>query len=147
MTRRCADLALEGMLAQHERDGRAWKTEWSFLPEACASAHVASRFAVALVAGLEVDAERMRANVEGHGGYLASAEVLRHLSARLGKHRAHELVYDASMAGRAEGLDLGAALKAAHVPGLDDMAAAGVLDPTAAVASAPVFARRVLGES
>ena len=29
-----AGLALEGMVGEHERDGRAWKTEWLVLPEA-----------------------------------------------------------------------------------------------------------------
>ena len=29
-----AGLALEGMVAEHERDGRAWKTEWLVVPEA-----------------------------------------------------------------------------------------------------------------
>ncbi|HEX5811811.1 MAG TPA: adenylosuccinate lyase family protein, partial [Pseudonocardia sp.] len=30
-----ADVALEGLVALHERDGRSWKAEWLVLPEAC----------------------------------------------------------------------------------------------------------------
>ena len=51
------------------------------------------------------------------------------------------------MAGRADGLTLREALAAADVPGVAELEADGVLDPTRAVASAPAFARRVLDAS
>ncbi len=40
-----AGLALDGMVAEHERDGRAWKTEWLVVPESvpCTPAAVRGR--------------------------------------------------------------------------------------------------------
>ena len=113
VVRGAAGLALEGVVHEHERDGAAWKAEWAYLPEACvvtrrraaASASSSSR-------GSRSTAERMAANVEAQGGYVQSEPVMRALTDRLGKHRAHELVYAASMRGHAEGLTLREALGA-----------------------------------
>ncbi|HEX5619966.1 MAG TPA: adenylosuccinate lyase family protein, partial [Solirubrobacteraceae bacterium] len=41
VVRSSADLALEGVVGEHERDGAAWKTEWELLPRACGAAAVA----------------------------------------------------------------------------------------------------------
>ena len=38
VVRSSADLALEGLVSEHERDGAAWKTEWELLPRACGAA-------------------------------------------------------------------------------------------------------------
>ena len=112
VVRGAAGLALEGVGHEHERDGTAWKTEFAFLPEACVVAAAALQLGCELVDGLEVDRRRMWANVEAQGGYTQSEPVMRALSDRLGKHRAHALVYAASIRGLAEGLSLGEALAA-----------------------------------
>ena len=55
----------EGMVGEHERDGAAWKTEWAFLPQASGRGRRRRwRFAAELVAGLGMNARRMRANVD-----------------------------------------------------------------------------------
>jgi adenylosuccinate lyase len=92
VARAAAGVLLEGMAAGHERDGRAWKAEWFALPEIAHAAGTAASLAADLVSGLVVDAERMRANLGPHHG---SERVLAELSARLGKHRAQELLQDA----------------------------------------------------
>lgn len=43
-----AAVALEGMVALHERDGRSWKAEWLVLPEACQLTGAALGFAARL---------------------------------------------------------------------------------------------------
>jgi adenylosuccinate lyase len=55
---------LEGMVGEHERDGRAWKAEWIALPEACLLTGAALALARRLLEGLEVGAAGMLGNLE-----------------------------------------------------------------------------------
>ncbi|WP_037908076.1 3-sulfopropionylcysteine synthase XcbD [Actinacidiphila yeochonensis] len=141
-----AMLATEGMVHEHERDGRAWKTEWLVMPEACLLSGAALSLARRLLDGLEVDDRRMRANVDATGGYLMSESVMRALAARLGKHTAHEVMYAAAAAGRRDGTSFRAALLAdpgvtAHLSEADIDRS---LDPASAVRASAVFVDRVL---
>lgn len=117
-----AAVIVEGMVAEHERDGRGWKAEWVAFPEVCLLAGVALRFCRDMVAGLEVDAEAMRANL---GGYAASEAVLAALSPRIGKHRAQELLQDVLAEGRRMGLGIEEALTMS--PALEEHLSAEVL--------------------
>ena len=112
LVRASAGLALEGLVGEHERDGAAWKTEWDFLPRACAATATALALASELVAGLRVDERRMRENVEAQQGYVLAEPVMLALAARVGKQRAHELVHEAALRGRDEGVSLRDALAA-----------------------------------
>jgi adenylosuccinate lyase len=143
-----ATLGVEAMVHEHERDGRAWKTEWVLLPEACLFTGAALAFTVRLLEGLEVDVERMRANLDARGGYLASEPVMRLLAERVGKHTAQQAVYQAAMAGIEQGLDLEAALLAdpAIAATLDRAVIDELLDPRRALGAAGSFVDRVLGE-
>jgi adenylosuccinate lyase len=107
-----AGLALEGLVGEHERDGAAWKTEWAVVPEACSAAAVALSLGAELVAGLRIDAERMRANLDAQRGYVLAEPVMLALAERVGKHRAHELVHRAALAGLEAGLPFSEALAA-----------------------------------
>jgi len=112
VVRAAAGLALEGLVGEHERDGAAWKTEWAFLPEACSAAAVALQLGAELVAGLRVDPERMRANLDAQRGYVLAEPVMLALAERVGKQRAHELVHRAALAGQQRGLTFAEALAA-----------------------------------
>ena len=94
LARASAGVLLEGMVAGHERDGRAWKAEWVALPEVCQLTGAATALALRLVEGLEVDAAAMAANAARHGGGLTSERVLAGLAQRIGKHRAQELMHE-----------------------------------------------------
>jgi adenylosuccinate lyase len=107
LVRAQAGVVLEGMVSEHERDGRGWKAEWVAFPEACLLTAAALRFCRDLVAGLEVNSEAMRANV---GAYQASESVLAALAPRLGKHRAQELLQEVLTEARAKGVSLEEAL-------------------------------------
>jgi adenylosuccinate lyase len=141
-----AMVAVEGMVHEHERDGRAWKTEWVVLPEACLLTGAALALACRLLDGLEVDADRMRANLDARGGYVLSEPVMRALADRIGKHAAHTVVYEATLAGLDRGVDLRAALSAdpRAVGQLTPDELARCLDPRAALGAAPAFVDRVL---
>lgn len=101
-----ADLAIEGLVAEHERDGAAWKTEWALVPRACAATAAALALAVELLAGLQVDAARMRANVDAQQGYVLAERVVLALAPTVGHRRAHELVRRVSIHGRERGWTL-----------------------------------------
>lgn len=81
----------ENAAGEHERDGSTWKAEWLLLPHLGHHVLAALRLSTALLQGLTVDVERMEANLHRYG-VADSQELLRRLSARLGKHNAqHEL--------------------------------------------------------
>ncbi|MGI8626427.1 MAG: class-II fumarase/aspartase family protein [Geodermatophilaceae bacterium] len=140
-----AALALEGMVCEHERDGRAWKTEWLLLPEACLAFSASCAFGLDMLERLEIDPERMSANVASHRGYLMSEVVMRALADRLGKHSAHDVVYEASMSGIGAGHDFFTALRAdTRLDVIDDNELRALLDVRAALGSAGQFVDRVL---
>jgi adenylosuccinate lyase len=85
LVRANAAVLVEGMVGQHERDGRSWKAEWVALPEVCLLASQALALAVDLVEGLAVDADAMAAHVDSFTG---SEAALALLTVRLGKQAA-----------------------------------------------------------
>lgn len=96
----------EGSVHDHERDGRAWKTEWHAIPEATMLAARAIELLAELVARLEVDAARMRANLEASGGFVLSEAFLLALAPRIGRDAAHRLLYELAIQARANGRTL-----------------------------------------
>ena len=141
-----AAVGVEGMVHEHERDGRAWKAEWVVVPEACLLTGTALSFAVRLLEGLEVDAARMRANLDAGGGYVLSEPVMRAAADRLGKHAAHRIVYEAAIAGQARGQSLREAVLADErlAAVIDPAELDALLDPARALGAAPAFVDRVL---
>jgi adenylosuccinate lyase len=107
-----AGVLLEGMVAEHERDGRAWKAEWAAFPEVCLLAGTAVALAGRLLAGLEVDAGAMARNLAASRGHVASERVLAALAPALGEHRAQALLQEALRRGRARSQSLEEALLA-----------------------------------
>ncbi|MDT7552945.1 MAG: hypothetical protein QOI16_1481 [Pseudonocardiales bacterium] len=138
-----ATVALEGLVALHERDGRSWKAEWLVLPEACQLTGAALGFAARLLEGLRVDAARMRANLDAHGAAMTSEPLMAVLAARIGKHSAHDAVYAAAMTARDTGTDLGEQLVAEGLLTRDEVTAAA--DPVRALGMATAFVDRVTG--
>ena len=140
-----AGLALEGMVAEHERDGRAWKTEWLVVPEA------AMYFAACVALGarmLDGPARGRRRgcarNIDAHRGYLLSEPVMRALAGRVGKHTAHETVYAAAMNGIDPRQDFRTALRAdSRLDAISDAELDELLDVRASLGSCAAFVDRV----
>lgn len=97
LVRANAGVLLEGILHEHERDGRPWKAEWVALPEACVLAGKALALTRTVLSGLVVDAAAMRRNLHEENGLLASEAVMALLTRRLGKQTAHSVVYESAM--------------------------------------------------
>ncbi|MFM9134334.1 MAG: adenylosuccinate lyase family protein [bacterium] len=135
-----ADLALESMIHGHERDGRAWKTEWVVLQETCHFTAVSTLAAQRILQGLEVDDARMLSNLQAQGGYVLSEPVMRVLSDSVGKHTAHQIVYEATLRGRERGTDMRTALRDdPRLDGITDAELDALLDPRSALGSIPRF--------
>jgi adenylosuccinate lyase len=113
LARASAAVMLEGVTAQHERDGRGWKAEWVALPEACLLATAALQAALGVLSGLAVHGDAMRRNLDRCAGYPASEQALARLAPRLGKHRAQAELQAALAAGAAAGQPAARALAVA----------------------------------
>jgi adenylosuccinate lyase len=146
LARSNASLLLESMVVEHERDGRAWKTEWAAFPDLCRLAAASLAVARTLVEGLTADPAAMAANIGRGGGYVFSERVMAALAGKVGKQSAHLLVYEASMAGIEAGLSFRAALEA--VPAITKVLSAAdldeLLDPGSAVGQAPEIVDEIL---
>ena len=94
MVRQLVAALLEAMIEDHERSTGPWEIEWIALPEIfmlSAGALAQTRF---LVEGLQVDEKKMRANLDITNGLIMSEAVMMGLSAKMGRNRAHDVVYD-----------------------------------------------------
>jgi len=80
------------MPQEHERSLGLWHAEWETLPELCCLVSGALQQALILVPGLEVDAERMAANLELTRGLVLAEAVSIALAQRIGRDAAHHLV-------------------------------------------------------
>ena len=148
LVRSAASVLIETMVGDHERDGRTWKTEWVLLPELCHYLLAQLSLARDLTAGIEVDAEAMAANLETMGDF-GSQELLRRMSARLGKHRANDELQHAYRLARQSGRPLGQILEGVATPaemeGLDRPATGAATAMVDAVVAAAT--KRRMGET
>jgi 3-carboxy-cis,cis-muconate cycloisomerase len=85
---------MDAMVADHERSTGPWEIEWVALPEIFCLISGALKQAKFVLTGLEVDAERMRANIDLTHGLVMSEAVMMGLGPHLGREYAHDLVYD-----------------------------------------------------
>jgi 3-carboxy-cis,cis-muconate cycloisomerase len=92
--RQHAAALMDAMIADHERSTGPWEIEWIVLPEAFCLLAGALRQAKFVVQGLEVDAAKMRANIDITRGLVMSEAVMMGLGRHIGREYAHDLVYD-----------------------------------------------------
>ncbi len=85
--------------AEHERAAGAWQSEWAALSGALACAGGALADVAEALAGLEVDPERMRQNLDMAGGLVTAERVSHLLAPRVGRGEAHEIVAAAAATG------------------------------------------------
>ena len=147
VTRVQAGLALDGMVCEHERDGRAWKAEWLMVPETSMAFAACTGSAARMLDGLRADPARMLANIGSHRGYLLSEPVMRALAGRLGKHSAHDSVYAAAMHGIDTDQDFRSALREdARLDAIPDAELDKLLEVSSSLGSCGAFVDRVRRE-
>jgi 3-carboxy-cis,cis-muconate cycloisomerase len=128
-----AAVLTDAIVQEHERALSAWHTEWSSLSDALALTGAAAHHIREALSGLEVDRERMRANVDE----LTAAEHASFvLAERVGRARAHELVAEAARSDSFRDGLVAAGLAADEVE--------RVLDPETYLGSAAAFVDRAL---
>ena len=138
---------LTAMAAAHERPAGLWHAEWHALPSLFGLVSGALREARVLAQGLEVDAERMRANFDLTRGLLFADAAAARLGAALGREAAHNLVERAASGIRRSGEGLQAALAqdpAVLASGIDLSAA---FDLAPAVAATGPWVDRAIAEA
>ncbi|HVE09032.1 MAG TPA: adenylosuccinate lyase family protein [Paraburkholderia sp.] len=95
MLRERAALMLDGMMHDFERATGPWHLEWSAVPESFLLAASALHQANFMLRGLQVDALRMRRNLDLTGGLIVAEAVMMGLAPAIGRQHAHDVVYDA----------------------------------------------------
>lgn len=100
------------MPQEHERSLGLWHAEWETLPELCCLVSGALQQALLAVPGLEVDAARMRANLELTQGLVLAEAVSIALAQRIGRDAAHHLVEQCCRQAVQQGVHLRAVLGA-----------------------------------
>jgi len=101
---------LAAMPQEHERSLGLWHAEWETLPELCCLVSGALQQARLLLPGLEVDAARMRENLDLTRGLVLAEAVSIALAQRIGRERAHHLLEQCCRQAVAEGRHLRAVL-------------------------------------
>ncbi|MFL5656594.1 MAG: 3-carboxy-cis,cis-muconate cycloisomerase [Ktedonobacteraceae bacterium] len=96
MVRQLVAALLDAMVEDHERSTGPWEIEWIAVPEIFLLTAGALHQERTLLSDLEVDAARMRANLEITQGLISTEAVMMGLAPHLGRQRAHDLVYDIS---------------------------------------------------
>jgi 3-carboxy-cis,cis-muconate cycloisomerase len=103
---------LAAMPQEHERSLGLWHAEWETLPELCCLVSGALQQALLAVPGLEVDAARMRSNLELTQGLVLAEAVSIALAQRIGRDAAHHLVEQCCRHAVQQGVHLRAVLGA-----------------------------------
>jgi 3-carboxy-cis,cis-muconate cycloisomerase len=85
---------LDAMMEDHERATGPWEIEWITLPSIFTLAAGALKQAVFVLEGLEVHADGMKKNLDLTHGLIVSEAVMMGLAPKLGRDRAHDLVYE-----------------------------------------------------
>jgi 3-carboxy-cis,cis-muconate cycloisomerase len=112
LVRSHAAACLDAMEADFERATGPWHIEWTAVPEAFVLTSGALSQANFMLAGLEVDTDRMRQNLDASNGLIMAEAVMMGLAPVMGRTSAHDAVYAACRRAIAEGTHLRDALLA-----------------------------------
>ena len=135
MVRSRVPLALESMVRADEGDAAAANVADALLPEAAILAVSLAEKLAQLMDGLVVHPEIMRRNLDLSGGSIMAEAVMMRLAERIGRHRAHHLLYEVAQRSVAENVAFATAL--AEHPTLDGFDVGLLLDPATYLGEAP----------
>jgi len=146
LVRNTAPLALEAMMAEHERDKVVLQMEREFIGRLCSMADAAASKMVFVCGNLTVRGANMDRNLYVQRGLLMSEPVMFGLSEAFGKQQAHEIVYELCMEVFEKGGDFKEALLSHPLVSqkLDEAAIDRMLDPHGYTGLSGQFVDRVL---
>jgi 3-carboxy-cis,cis-muconate cycloisomerase len=130
---------------EHQRAAGGWHAEWMPLSDLLALTGSAAAWAARLLAGLQVDAARMRANLDAAGGLPLAESVAALLAPALGRLDAQDLVAEASGRAALGRSSLAAALAAPQMAerlrlaGITREQVESALDPAAYLGASRAF--------
>jgi 3-carboxy-cis,cis-muconate cycloisomerase len=101
---------LSAMLQEHERGVGGWQAEWPIIAAAVQSTGVAVASMAEVAAGLSVDPQKMRLNIENTHGTIFAERAMMMLGAKLGRDVAHKLIEAAVRKSADDGRNLAAVL-------------------------------------
>jgi 3-carboxy-cis,cis-muconate cycloisomerase len=138
---------LSAMVQEEERGLGGWHAEWETLPEIVRLAAGAAHAMAETVPGLEIDAARMRQNLEVTQGLIYAEAVTMALSDKLGRAAAHHVVEGACARAQKEKRHLREVLgEDGQVKGrLSAADLDGLFDPGKYLGAAEEFVDRVVG--
>ncbi len=96
----------QALLQEHERGGAAWQLEWLNLPQMVTCAAVSLKHARYLAENLEVDAARMKANLEASKGLMLAEAATFALAEHMPRPEAQALVKESCVEAVASGRNL-----------------------------------------
>jgi len=135
---------------EHQRAAGAWHAEWETFADLLRLTGSAAAWAADLLAGLQVDARRMQANLDAAGGFPMAEQVAALLAPALGPTQAHDLVARASASAAlarqplADALTTGETGHTITAAGITSVQIRDALDPAAYLGSASVFTQAAL---
>lgn len=131
---------------EHERAAGAWHAEWRALSEALAATGGAVAAMSEVLEGLEVNPDRMRANLDATGGLILAENVTTALTGELGRLEAHELVKAACARVAQNGTTLKQELTSEPEIGraISEEELGAALDPANYLGSSEAFVERAL---
>lgn len=136
------------MPQEHERSLGLWHAEWETLPEICCLVSGALQQALAIADGMQVDAERMRTNLDLTQGLVLAEAVSIVLAQRIGRDRAHHVLEQCCKQAVAQGRHLRAVL--GDEPQVTEQLSADeldrLLDPSHYLGQAQVWVERAVAE-
>jgi len=95
-----ASLGFDALINEHERDYRAVRIEWAAITDGSLYTCGALSLMKSILANLIVHEERIRQNVNHAAGLIATEALMFKLAEKMGKHAAHQLLYEIAMEAR-----------------------------------------------
>jgi len=99
-----AAILLEGLVNDHERDGRSWKSEWHVLPLITLLAGKSLELLKLVLSKLEVHKDRMRNNLDISAEQVFSEGVMLALAKKIGKNQAQKIIFREAKSAREKGI-------------------------------------------
>ena len=138
--------AMSSLVQEHERSVGGWLVQWPTIADALQATGAAAAAMRGVMAGLIVDAARMRANIDATNGTIFAERVMMLAARSLGRDAAHRLVKEALAAGRGSGQSLSAIVRSTPqlASALSESDVAVLDDPRAYLGAAETLRQRLL---